>query len=321
MGRKQTFCIAGDFHRHYFRLEPLCYKHNLDEIMNYSLNRLQLYRCALASSFLLLAFVVIGCKEPSHPVDSHPSGGIDKHGSHTSQAAKIVLADASDKLQSGNPVTLQFHLEHENRPIADLVPLHERLVHLIAIREGLDQFSHIHPTVDAGGKMTVQLTFPVPGNYFLYVDYQPMGGSASTAKTQLTIPGDVIRAMPLIPNESPEITVENLKARVTVDTAKSEAKVTFQIRDEDDTQVSDLQPYLGAMGHLVIVSADGHQYVHAHPIDDAKASLIGTVTFGAHFQQPGIYKLWGQFQRDDEIITIPFVVDYQATGDEHSKHR
>ena len=212
-------------------------------------------------------------------------------------------------------------MEQDNRTIADLVPLHEKLVHLIAIREGLDQFSHVHPTVDAGGKMTVQLTFPVPGNYFLYADYQPKDGSASLARTRLTVPGDAIQAMPLVPNDTPDVAVENLKARVMVDTAKSEAKITFQIHDDEGKDVSDLQSYLGAMGHLVIVSADGQQYVHAHPIDDAKASLNGTVAFGAHFEQPGIYKMWGQFQRRNKIITIPFVIHYQTTPSEHTGHK
>ena len=61
------------------------------------------------------------------------------------------------------------------------------------------------------------------------------------------------------------------------------------------------------MGHLVILSADGKQFVHAHPEDDAPKS--NKVKFGAHFPSAGIYKGWGQFQRAGVVHTIPFVVE------------
>jgi hypothetical protein len=57
----------------------------------------------------------------------------------------------------------------------------------------------------------------------------------------------------------------------------------------------DLQPYMGAMGHLVVISADGKQYVHSHTASEKTAANV--IAFGVHFGKAGIYKGWGQFLR------------------------
>ena len=69
------------------------------------------------------------------------------------------------------------------------------------------------------------------------------------------------------------------------------------------------------MGHLVVLSADGAQYVHAHPLTEK--SPDGKVEFEVHFPGPGIYKAWGQFQRDGKVVTIPAVVKIEATVQHH----
>jgi hypothetical protein len=62
--------------------------------------------------------------------------------------------------------------------------------------------------------------------------------------------------------------------------------------------VTDLQPYLGAMGHMVLVHQDGTTYVHSHP-DEALEGVgkDGTIPFLARFAKPGWYRCWAQVQR------------------------
>ena len=64
---------------------------------------------------------------------------------------------------------------------------------------------------------------------------------------------------------------------------------------KDGKPVTNLQPYLGAMGHLVIISSDLKEFVHSHPHEEgaehAAASKSGpNVDFEATFKAPGIYK-------------------------------
>ena len=65
---------------------------------------------------------------------------------------------------------------------------------------------------------------------------------------------------------------------------------------------------MGAMGHLVVLSSDGKEYVHAHPADDKPAKGNNVVAFQAHFMKAGLYKGWGQFRWKDEVRVVPFVV-------------
>jgi len=67
------------------------------------------------------------------------------------------------------------------------------------------------------------------------------------------------------------------------------------------------------MGHLVIIRAEGGEYIHAHPSSDRKAE--GEVSFEAHFTGPGLYKAWGQFQRAGRVLTIPGVLELPASVD------
>jgi len=90
--------------------------------------------------------------------------------------------------------------------------------------------------------------------------------------------------------------------------AKKPMKLTFTLTDEKTNQpVSDLQPYLGAIGHVVILSEDGERYVHVHA--EEGQSMGPDAVFEATFPRSGIYKLWGQFQRNQQVFTAAYVVN------------
>jgi hypothetical protein len=78
--------------------------------------------------------------------------------------------------------------------------------------------------------------------------------------------------------------------------------------------VTDLEPYLAAWGHTLVLSEDATEYVHAHPIEyvppDINEPKGGpTVTFDAMFPRPGRYRLWTQFKRQGQISTTWFTVE------------
>jgi hypothetical protein len=45
----------------------------------------------------------------------------------------------------------------------DFDVVHEEKVHLVIVRDGMDTFDHVHPTIDKTGRMVVSYTFPVGG--------------------------------------------------------------------------------------------------------------------------------------------------------------
>lgn len=74
--------------------------------------------------------------------------------------------------------------------------------------------------------------------------------------------------------------------------------------------MTNLQPYLGEGGHLVILrqssSLTQEDDVHAHTMDGASP---GQVQFITRFPRAGMYKLWGQFNRNGDVITSDFWVE------------
>ncbi len=89
--------------------------------------------------------------------------------------------------------------------------------------------------------------------------------------------------------------------------------MTFAVT-RNQNSVADLQPYLGAMGHLVIVKDDVKTYLHAHPEEHAGAGA-GVVSFMTTFPSPGTYKAWAQFQRGGKPIIADFVLRVRAGTD------
>lgn len=250
----------------------------------------------------------IPVKDPS----AHSNhGGHEQMQMPAATPRKLVVKTEPTQPQAGEAAQLRLQILNDNgQPIKKFSLLHEKLVHLIVVRDGLDEFSHLHPQVDASGYITIEHVFPKAGQYRLFADHQPEGQTPGLARGELIVAGDGESAAALIPNASDEVAVGEIKAHVAFQPGDQETKVRFHLVDASGQVVSDLQPYLGAMGHLVIISADGGEYVHAHPLSESQTAPEGVVEFAAHFPKPGLYKAWGQFQRHDAVFTVPFVMQH-----------
>jgi hypothetical protein len=90
--------------------------------------------------------------------------------------------------------------------------------------------------------------------------------------------------------------------------AGAEAKLVYLFGDAQNggTSLTGLQPYLGAMGHAVILS-ENLDFIHAHAMDDKTLASRGVVQFKATFPKEGKYKVFGQFQREGKVFTTDFV--------------
>lgn len=268
-----------------------------------------------------LAFAVIGCGQPPQQApkpDSHTHGSGEKadhaHGGDGHGAHKIALGTIEvqnrDGLKAGVPARLRLTIPGaKGVPIRDFAVSHDAKIHLILIRHGLDQFAHLHPSVDqATGVLSADFTFPTGGVYHLFADYQETGQPAKAATARVEVEGDTPLAPSLTPNVPGLQKGDGIAAKVSVSGAKAgaEATVLFEVV-EGEKPVLDLEPYMGAMGHLVVVSADAKTYVHAHPAE-GQTGAKNTVAFGATFPQAGLYKGWGQFKRGGQVRVIPFVV-------------
>lgn len=236
----------------------------------------------------------------------------DEHGGHAGGQTESILMVRTEPtaIKPGEPVTLNLMIhDATGAMIKDFETVHEKKLHLIIVRDGLDRFAHIHPEIDRAGNITGTFTFPTAGKYRLYADHKPTGRKQATPIAEVNVAGTPPPKPVLVPNTPGRVTGDDLAADVAIEKVEAGemTRIAFTLFDATGKPVADIQPYMGAMGHLVVLSADGKQYVHAHPLVEGKSSG-GSVEFEAHFPQPGIYKGWGQFQRSNTLHDIPFVI-------------
>jgi hypothetical protein len=256
-----------------------------------------------------------GCNQQKAPVtEAHSQDHTgSSHGDHSHHAATtnsmLMIATNPAPVTPGVAVSLHMMIHQPNGAMVRKFELtHEKLVHLIVVSEGLEHFAHVHPDVDKSGNFSTQFTFPSSGKYLLFADHKASGEQEATARGELQVGTGVAEVSRLEPNAPGRVSGDSLTADVTIGIESAGSrKITFEISDASGKPVTDLEQYLGAMGHLVIISADGSKYVHAHPNENGQEKA-GHVSFEAHFTSPGTYKGWGQFQRGGEVRTIPFVV-------------
>jgi hypothetical protein len=195
--------------------------------------------------------------------------------------------------------------------VSRFIDIHERSLHLFIISRDLNHFEHVHPERRDDG--TFELRHEIPaGEYMLIADFLPADGTSQLVQRAVVtpgFPGPLFAQAPSLATSSLEQVADGLRIRLEHDVLRPrrESPLRFTVTDsESGLPAKDLEPYLGATGHLLIVSRDLATAVHGHP--EGAATTGPTVTFGPVFPAPGTYKMWVQFQRRGKIITAPFVV-------------
>ncbi|HEY3412499.1 MAG TPA: FixH family protein [Armatimonadota bacterium] len=193
---------------------------------------------------------------------------------------------------------------------SDFVVVHTKPWHLLVMSNDLRWFDHIHPQQNEDGSFTVEETFPAGGDYLLLSDVSPRGYGQQFLPVPLKVDGAPFAtpyhlAPTLLTGSFGGVTVR-LDAPSPLK-PHQDIPLLFHLSTPDGKPVADLEPYLGAMGHLIIVSEDRTRFVHSHPLSTERTP-DGVVRFVARFPKAGLYKAWAQFQRAGKVITSDFVI-------------
>ena len=98
--------------------------------------------------------------------------------------------------------------------------------------------------------------------------------------------------------------------------AGSDARLTLSV-SKDGTPVTDLQPYLGAYGHLVALRSGDLAYLHVHPDGepgDGKTEPGPDVVFHTTVPSNGTYHLYLDFRHDGVVRTAAFTLTAGGDG-------
>lgn len=236
----------------------------------------------------------------------------------------VKIATTPKLVKPGQPFTFRFTVSHPKtgKQIKDFNLLHEMPFHLFVVSRDFSHFDHIHPEKQKDGTFTIETTLPKAGHYQIYCDFFPAGGLPQVIHKNLVTAGytgDLVAAQAKItPNKTFSKTLNGMRFELKFDpeapVAGKPALVKYHITDaKTGKPVTDIQPYLGAWGHTLILSEDASDYLHSHPnemipeeADRSKLISKSDVDFDTFFPRPGNYKIWSQFQRNNKITTVSF---------------
>lgn len=297
------------------------------------------------------------CRMQLEPLESLPFG--------------LIVQSDPKEVVSGAPTRLILRpLDQTGLPAGPLRIVHEHPIHVMIVSSDLSWFRHEHPvpmatSTSAGKESTTEyeldLTFPFPGEFTLFADFEPEGAAsheaagesapvhvhadgARAARAVVRVAGAPPPVIPLGDTTESVHRVDGYEVRLRCNGEKffaagpdhSPSLLRFGISREGDLEpITDLDPYLGAMGHLAIISADRTTYIHAHPIEPTTSDSSSTtksaphdaalaraaaafgngtlndLVFAAEFPRPGMYRTWAQFSHSGKVITVPITIDVQ----------
>jgi hypothetical protein len=216
----------------------------------------------------------------------------------------LEVSQYPESLKPGDTVTLTFRVLNPttSQAVKEFEIVHEKLMHLFLVSENLEFFAHLHPSRQADGSFNLNVRLPYGGMYRMLADYYPSGSVPQLAVNTLFVSG-VPERRKIVPSLSP-CSAENLSASLRLDPNPPLAGLQAKLLYELDP-ASGLQPYLGAWGHMLVVSSDLIDLLHLHPF---LASGGATAQFNVIFPRSGLYRIWTQFQRENVVNTVVFTV-------------
>ncbi len=209
----------------------------------------------------------------------------------------------------GNTFDFKIYDASNGDQVTFLSTPYEQPFHLIVVDEELHNFGHLHPTQTVPGTYTISLSFPKPGFYRLYADYQPLG----SIEQQSAFVYRVTKAS----LDTPSVTIPEPGA-YSAQISQTATSIKVSILNNNQP-VTDLHPYLNTFGHMVLIRKQTHDYVHLHPVLSAPPTLSSMSGPDLEFVTssvtgnlpPGDYQGFLQIKPSGNLVTIPFEVSVQ----------
>ncbi len=259
----------------------------------------------------LLAAIFAGATLAGAALD--PSAGDERDGGHATEhaaarhagAVPAGLAGTQDGLRivagrtrfhAGRPAELRFRIAGAGGTTVRAFQAEQsRRMHLILVRRDLRRYQHLHPVQGRDGAWTARLTLPDAGVYRAFADFRT-SGERHTLGTDLFVAGDF---EPLdLPARSSRASVDGYDVVLA---ERHPGELSFAVR-RGGSVVTDLQPYLGARGHLVALREGDLAYSHVHPLAQGGPEIA----FETGEREPGTYRLFLQFRHRGRVHTAAF---------------
>ncbi|GGK62655.1 hypothetical protein [Nocardia camponoti] len=231
--------------------------------------------------------------------------------------------DLAETILSPGEVDFRFRIVGpDGRAVTDFTPVHDKRLHLIVAKRELTGFWHVHPELADDGTWSVRLNLPGAGAYRVFTDIAPTAlGKTITLGADVAVRGEY--APQPVPAANRTAHVDGYEVTLDGDLVADEGTHLVLTVRKDGRPVTDLQPYLAAFGHLVVLRAGDLAYVHVHPSGEPGDGVTPAgpeIAFHTAVPGPGTYRLFLDFQHGDVVRTAAFTLSTRAAAPHAGHH-
>jgi hypothetical protein len=226
------------------------------------------------------------------------------------------------ELTRGKASRLSFRIVGDDgKAVRDFEVEHEKRMHLIVVRRDTRGFQHLHPTLEDDGTWRTPLTLDEPGVYRVFADFKRDGRNATLA-SDLAVDGRSLWE-PIPPATETTGATGGYDVQISGDGSSAGAESELRFEVTRDGKPVEVEPYLGARGHLVALREGDLAYLHVHPVEGGSGegehgepeggheageakSEDGPIAFATEFPTEGSYRLFLQFKHRGQVQTAAF---------------
>lgn len=231
---------------------------------------------------------------------------------------EVKLSSGSLNIEANKPTNLCIAITEHGKNVS-LEVVHEMKMHLMIVNEELSWFNHIHPEEQADGMYHVSETFPAAGKYLLYTDYKPSGGTQEVNRHTIEVSGALtFRQQPLetkLVSTVNDYTISFLNGNDLKTNSVQELQFSV-VKNGQALQEKDMQLYLGATSHIVMINKADYDFLHIHPASDSRFPIYAET----NIKKTGLYRMWVQFKINDIVHTADFTVTVSRGGEKSEMH-
>ena len=185
------------------------------------------------------------------------------------------------------------------KPMFDLEIVHDKIMHVVLVRNDLRHFDHVHPEMVEPGVFAVPYEFLASGLYRIWIDFT-IDGMQHIVDFDINVPGSFEAEEKDMLNG---IKVNFKKPKEII--AEKEIDLKFEIFDENNKPIPVTEKFLAADAHLISIDESLEEFEHNH---DEKFDKDNKISFVHAFEKAGKHKIWIQFSVGGRTKTASFDV-------------
>lgn len=245
---------------------------------------------------VVTGYSIISGENPLSSGDMNHDGHSNEEAQHNDHGSNSYSEVQTDVTYDDGQVVIG--LEDEEGNIPELEETHEKLMHLIVVSKDLEEYVHLHPELNEDHLYSTEVTLN-KGHYQAFVDIAPKEKEYRVEANEVMVGKSEATEAHLAPTSDTQ-TVSNKDVTLEASGLSTDESTVLSFDLHGDIP----KPYLGALGHVVILNESADEFIHVHPVSDNET------TFETHFETPGLYKVWAEFNFEDAgVLIFPYVIE------------